>query len=494
MAGIIDYINDVTKKFQFLKWVQIIPQESLATKKSALYFVEKNSTEVDAIVIDDLGNKRKLTGGGITIDLKASNVVNDSLVTGVSVKDALETIDQILAGDLGKNIANSNLTSVAGSGMTLAAPYIWNTASQPFSITELPDKSSDITFDRIKVQNNLGQEATSDGKTLLKSIPSLLNEAEKTIWKTEMNGGWTTNTMSVAIMNPIVIKKYDAPQYVNLIGANLNLNPANFSIKIVSNVGDVLIATVPNSQVQLNNTGTSLLFWFNFKDIPLSEYKVKLWNGISEYTTPTTFKIVDTVQSIEMAGITWSVTNFADKVNQNVTASNTTVTAGQVLYNSDGSVFNAYEAVGDGGLVTSITSSYLSAGGIDLTMEDNFLLEFSLLSDNGATQIEAGLTFETIPLFGDTISKGIKVIIPTIRSYDGGATLAYAQNSPVNCIIMKTNNNIVVTFSNIQGTSSFSTIVTPNNNKIRLKVGRRTSGFNTFAGVGQFQLLNGYKF
>lgn len=64
MAGIIDYINDVTKKFQFLKWVQIIPQESLATKKSALYFVEKNSTEVDAIVIDDLGQKRKLTGGG----------------------------------------------------------------------------------------------------------------------------------------------------------------------------------------------------------------------------------------------------------------------------------------------------------------------------------------------------------------------------------------------------------------------------------------------
>lgn len=70
MAGIIDYINQARKKFQFLKWVQIIPQESLATKKSALYFVEKNETEVDAIVIDDLGQKRKLTGGGITIDLK----------------------------------------------------------------------------------------------------------------------------------------------------------------------------------------------------------------------------------------------------------------------------------------------------------------------------------------------------------------------------------------------------------------------------------------
>ena len=60
MAGIIDYISQIRNKFQFLKWIQIIPQESLATKKSALYFVEKSPTTAEAIIVDDLGQKRKL--------------------------------------------------------------------------------------------------------------------------------------------------------------------------------------------------------------------------------------------------------------------------------------------------------------------------------------------------------------------------------------------------------------------------------------------------
>ena len=402
---------------------------------------------------------------------------------------------RMLAGDLGKNIANSSLTSVVGAGMTLGAPYVWNAASHPFSITGLIDKSADTTYNKLIVENDSGQVGLSDGKTLLKSIPSLLNETEKTVWKSEMNGGWTTDTMSVGLINPIVLKKFNAPQYINLIGANLNLNPASLSVKIVNDIGDTEIATIPNSQVQLNNTiGNSLLFWFNFKDLELADYKIKLWNGVSEYITPNTFKIVSDVQSIDMAGITWTLNNYLDKINSNVVISNTTVNLGQILLNSDDTIFDSYNSVGDGGLVTSATSSFINVGGVDLTMEDNFLLEFSLLSDNGATMIEGGLSFDKVPVFGDTISKGIKIIYPSVISYDGGGYLLSVLNNPVNCIIMKTNNNIVVTFSNSQGTSTISNTITPNNNKIRLKVGKRTSGYNTWTGIGKFQLLNGYKF
>lgn len=64
MASIFDYISDNLSRFKFLKWVQIIKKESEATKKSALYLLEKSSTAFEVIVTDDSGAKRKLTGSG----------------------------------------------------------------------------------------------------------------------------------------------------------------------------------------------------------------------------------------------------------------------------------------------------------------------------------------------------------------------------------------------------------------------------------------------
>ena len=69
MASIFDYISDNLNRFKFLKWVQIIKTESEATKKSALYLLEKSSTAFEVIVTDDSGAKRKLSGNVNTNEL-----------------------------------------------------------------------------------------------------------------------------------------------------------------------------------------------------------------------------------------------------------------------------------------------------------------------------------------------------------------------------------------------------------------------------------------
>jgi hypothetical protein len=55
-------------------------------------------------------------------------------------------VAKLPAGDLGKNVANSSLTTVAGAGLTLGANWTLNTSGLYYSITGLSDVSNDSTF------------------------------------------------------------------------------------------------------------------------------------------------------------------------------------------------------------------------------------------------------------------------------------------------------------------------------------------------------------
>ena len=79
---------------------------------------------------------------------------------------------------------------------------------------------------------------------------------------TSLNGGYSSATMSVGGILPINVSNFfDELTYVTLIGNNLNLNPANFSVKILD-INNNVVADV-SSQSSINNV-TSLTFWFNF--------------------------------------------------------------------------------------------------------------------------------------------------------------------------------------------------------------------------------------
>ncbi|SHG30588.1 hypothetical protein [Chryseobacterium sp. OV279] len=257
----------------------------------------------------------------LNVPLIDGNTQNFTKVIGL---DGNGNTAKLPAGDLGKNVANSSLTTVSGAGLTLGANWTLNTSGLYYSISGLGDVSSDATFNMLLSQNASGRMGKSNGKGAFMNLPNQLTETEKTSWRTLMNGGWTTVTMSVAIINPVIIKKKNNISYISLKGANLNLNPTNFQVDIVDLNGNVVL-NIPSSQVQLYTSGLDLVFWANLFSLSLGTYKVKLRNGVAEYTTPVNFQLVDTVTTIDPSTLTWNTKVYNDVVTSKMYATGNTV-------------------------------------------------------------------------------------------------------------------------------------------------------------------------
>ena len=292
MASIFDYISDNLNRFKFLKWVQIIKTESEATKRSALYLLEKSSTAFEVIVTDDSGAKRKLSGN-------------------------------INTNELGDLFAKLDASNVSPENAELWRGVI---------IGDLTDKSEDNSYNKFLAQNADGDLAVSDGRSMMIELPNLLTEQQKLAWKTSMNGGWTTNTMSVAVITPPIVDKSNQNTWISLKGANLNLNPDSFSLQIVDNSGE-LIVTIPNSQVQLYNNGLDLTFYYNFKDLITGDYKLRIWNGVASYTTPLPMTVVMNLIPIDTGSITWERETY-----NSIPAPLLMTTGANVSLNIDGSI------------------------------------------------------------------------------------------------------------------------------------------------------------
>ena len=59
----------------------------------------------------------------------------------------------------------------------------------------------------------------------------------------------------------------------------------------MDSTGVTVVATVPNSQVQLYTNGLDLTFYYNFKDLPIGQYRIRLNNGVATMTTGATVNI-----------------------------------------------------------------------------------------------------------------------------------------------------------------------------------------------------------
>jgi hypothetical protein len=170
-------------------------------------------------------------------------------------------------------------------------------------------------------QNTAGKIGKTNGKQSFLSLPSTLSNSEKTAWKTTMNGGWTTDTMSVAAVTPSVVDKQNKNYWITLKGTNLNLPPASFSLDIMAQDGITKIATVPNSQVQLYTNGLDLTFYYNFKDLAIGEYKIRLWNGVAYYITSLTINVASALNTINLNNLVWETKLFTPGTSNIVTVS-----------------------------------------------------------------------------------------------------------------------------------------------------------------------------
>lgn len=82
---------------------------------------------------------------------------------------------RMLAGDLGKNVANSKPTSVAGAGLNMGAIWDIKTNSFPLRIIGLADKSSNPTFDKKLKINSDGEIGISNDIEAVINLPETLN-------------------------------------------------------------------------------------------------------------------------------------------------------------------------------------------------------------------------------------------------------------------------------------------------------------------------------
>lgn len=216
----------------------------------------------------------------------------------VGVNDANESF-KLPAGDLGKNLGNSDIRVPSGAVRTL------DVTGAKLQIRGKSNANNDASFNRRAVENMQGEQRYMDADVMAKKdlikAPTLLNDSEKERWRTEMNGGWRTGSMSVILINPMVIKHKDEWQFVSLIGAGLNFNPNNFKIEVCtadSTATNVNVVTVlDNSKVQLIS-GTTLGFWINVvaSNIQPGDYKLRLSNGTATYLTGLFFKVLEASQ------------------------------------------------------------------------------------------------------------------------------------------------------------------------------------------------------
>lgn len=390
----------------------------------------------------------------------------------------------------GKNIANSNLTSVAGAGMTLGAPYTWATNGQPFSITGLPDKSADAAFDRIRVQNSLGQEAmVTNAYVLLKNTFGQMTASQSLELGQLLNGGvGSAGAMSVNLISPPVIEKINSNEYIMLRGANLNLNATSKKIEILNATTQAVFATIPDNQIQMYSDGLSLVFYYNFKDFTVGDFLIRLTSGSKVYLTTLTLKIVNDIVQKDLSLLNWSVLyDEASSNSGNNVFGNTSISIQTVGVGVEGVSSNTAVAIKSGEIFAQGEDFYLELG-INLSNQYNNMRYDNYISFIGVGYSSSNLNLVNLSLISSSFS----------YYHNSGQSVTYLYN---NNILAKTNTvvatNEIVTiiktgnlFRMIIGSVNYSTILSNNSGySIFLSLVNRASVQTT-----QVQIIKAYTF
>ena len=398
--------------------------------------------------------------------------------------DENNNVRRMLAGDLGKNIANSNLTSVAGAGVTLGAPYILTTNGQPFSVTGLADKSADSTFDRFKVQNSTGVEAVvTNPYQIMKKGFELMTTSQALELGQLLNGGsGSAGAMSVNLISPPIVEKINSNEYIMLRGANLNLNATAKKIEILDSTSRVVIATVPDNQIQLYADATQLIFYYNFINIPYGIYVIRLTSGSKVYETTLTLAVVSNVNLISTNTITWEIQNSV------------TVPAQMIVSQGGGNLYLDGSPTTTNSPVIAFKSSEIFAQGKDFYLEINVTAGSNPASSGVSdasirNNIGLGYSSTVNTLLDNTLIK------TAMGHYEGigidvynNAQSVYHNLGPYSytVIFIKTGN----LFRTIIGSTNQSVILSNNSGySIFLNLCRLKSNFNS-----QFSIIKAYTF
>ena len=159
-----------------------------ATNISSSNLVINNST-VNGInvtnALDNLQNSKLDKGSflGTAQDLKNSidNKLNKPTITSTTTsypyvvgEDGNGNSARLPAGDLGKNFFNSDLSNTTARNHTMNAGVTINTLGNPYSLTGLPNKEADSSFNKAIRVNSSGQLGLGDTQQFIITVPDVI--------------------------------------------------------------------------------------------------------------------------------------------------------------------------------------------------------------------------------------------------------------------------------------------------------------------------------
>ncbi|MGY5552033.1 hypothetical protein ACXA18_09500 [Riemerella anatipestifer] len=371
-------------------------------------------------------------------------------------------VAKLPAGDLGKNMANSQVTTTSIGGITQGANYTWDTAGYYLYFKGLPEKSNDTTFNKMVVRDSNGQLAESNGKNIFKNIPALLSENERLAYLREMVGDNNLNFLAINDILDRVVLRSDNVQQIVINGSNFNFSPLESKIYIIN--------TETNLETIVNFTILSKVFLVIdiTSDVSLGDYRVKIVTNTNQAVISSMyFTIIGSgnVENVNISGLSWE------------SCKNPNLTTNTKIYDSSASgvsiisneFTNGNTGVPDNGFNEAFRSSVIP----DLNLNDNFKIEGVLNIDSQNHQANVTSYF------------GI--------GYDDGSKLSYMTLPSIYISVYEygnfdkrviSSNGAVVNFNKYPVSASVLFKIVKKNNLLVIVISATSSNGQQFTSVG----------
>ena len=359
--------------------------EVLANKADAEMLQHKANLDTSNLTAEHvLAWKEKLGVGELPSNIATIDEGNKQGNTYTKIK-----VNELLENS-GKNIANTDLQIPAGTVRTL------DVTGAKFQIKGKANANNDASFNRRPVENANGEQRYVEASALIKrdalNAMQTMSDAEKDAYRLAMrksNENYSSGTPRVDFFLPFIVKKEDKLQYISIKGLNLFL-PPNSSVYLINHS--------TNEEHFIDNVSTSpqdpttLVFTFNFKDLPLGEYRLKIVSNGLNNLDKTTFKLVESLTNSPIPNLTWQTQSKTGWTQNPETYARESVVKWKVGTN--------YDEFGGSGLNTNITvfGAISNEPLIDRDlMKKNFILKLkSTISGagfSGVTGYQGGFIF-----------------------------------------------------------------------------------------------------
>ncbi|MBO4233914.1 hypothetical protein FO675_06300 [Riemerella anatipestifer] len=211
-------------------------------------------------------------------------------------------VAKLPAGDLGKNMSNSQVTTTALGGVTQGYNYTWDTAGYYLYFKGLPDKSNDATFNKMVVRDSNGQLAESNGKVLFNNIPDVMNATERTAWMKKWTGMFSSLAPVVDVITFPVIEK-GGVQELNIWGSNLYIDPETSHVRVKQKSNPSIWHS---ADFTVKSSG-NISFRINTELLTIGEeYVVEVKHGIFITISNFSFFVVERLFPVDISNLSWS--------------------------------------------------------------------------------------------------------------------------------------------------------------------------------------------